>query len=262
MSNVRLYCPRGSKGAMVLVRGLRERGLNILRIKRRGSRYRGNSSHQIINWGASSGPDYLFEALNKPSAVRKASDKLLTFESNSDISVPFTTDSDVAQTWLAEDNIVFSRGLTCASEGRGITVVHPGDQLPMAPLYTKGVVGCGELRIFIFRGEIFHEAKKMRLSSESREERGITEEPDDFVRNTKNHWIFGFQNIFVSERSREIAIQALDNIGLDFGAVDIIQGDTESWVLEVNSAFGITDGSTTQLRFTDALLGYYSGCTE
>jgi hypothetical protein len=244
---------------MVLLRGLRGRGLSALRIKRRNSTYRGVSSHHIINWGAHEGPAYLLGALNKPDAVRKSSDKVLTFETIGDVGIPYTTDIQTAHSWSEDDNIVFARTLTRASEGRGIIVVHPGDELPSAPLYTKGITNCTELRIHIFKGSVILCAQKKSLGSEAREERGIEDEPDPYVRNTNNGWIFAVNDIYVSEKSKEVALAAMESIGLDFGAVDVIQKDGEvSFVLEVNSSPGIMEGSSTETAYLDAFEAYYA----
>lgn len=51
---------------------------------------------------------------------------------------------------------------------------------------------------------------------------------------------------------RKAAKQAVDSLGLDFGAVDILATDTECWVLEVNAAPGL--GGSTPLMYAQTFL--------
>lgn len=75
-----------------------------------------------------------------------------------------------------------------------------------------------EYRVHIFNG------KSIRISEKDFDENGkyTTAKPQHDVKHV-----------------RKAAKQALEAVGLDFGAVDILANDTECWVLEVNSAPGL-----------------------
>ena len=250
---LRFYCNRGSKGLMTLVKGLRSAGLDAQRIKRRNSRYTYPSSDLLINWGATSLPAIRHtNVLNKPEAVANASDKRKTLALIAS-PVPWTEDREVAEQWLAEDSPVYCRKLTRASEGRGIVVTHVGEELEDAPLYTKGIPISRELRVHVFNGSVIHYAQKKRMGSERLETEGLT--LDEEIRNTKGGWIFAVEGISIPDEAKEAAIEAVSSLGLDFGAVDLIitEGSGQSYVLEVNSAPGITEDSSTLRAYVNAL---------
>lgn len=56
---------------------------------------------------------------------------------------------------------------------------------------------------------------------------------------------------------RKAAKQALEAVGLDFGAVDVLANDTECWVLEVNSAPGL--GGTMPQLYVDTFAKWERG---
>ena len=89
---IRLHCSRASSGAMTLIKGLREEGINALRIKRRNSRYPyNNRNHWIINWGDTNVPSTPSRIFNSNEAVANASSKTQTLSLIAN-PVPFTTD--------------------------------------------------------------------------------------------------------------------------------------------------------------------------
>lgn len=54
------------------------------------------------------------------------------------------------------------------------------------------------------------------------------------------------REVHIPDYVKDIGIQAVQALGLTYGAVDIIVKDETPYVLEVNSAFGL-EGTTTQL---------------
>jgi hypothetical protein len=100
-------------------------------------------------------------------------------------------------------------------------------------------------------------AEKQRLSSASREERGIEGECNEYVRNTNGHWIFAVQGIEISQECKDVALSALTAMGLDFGSVDmLILEDDLCKVLEINSSSGMDKGGSTLKAYTKAFKEY------
>ena len=252
---IRLHCNRASKSAMVLIKGLREAGVNAKRIKRRDSRYSYPPNHTVLNWGCTSVPDTTATVINSNESVRNSSDKVETLRSITN-PVPWTTERTEAELWLMEDSNVYCRTLTRASEGSGIVVTHPGEELTSAPLYTNGIQISREIRVHLFDGSFIHYAQKNRIGEARRIEENI--ELDEEVRNTKGGWIFSIVGVDIPQHSKDAAIEAVSSLGLTFGAVDIIisDGEEESFVLEVNSAPGIAPESSTLGAYVNGVVDY------
>lgn len=252
---LRFYCDRASTSCMALVKGLRSNNVNALRIKRRGSTYTYPHNDLIVNWGCTSVPSRAINVLNKREGVRAASKKIETFNTlgrEGVPCVPFTTSHTTAAEWIErEDSIVFCRTLTSASQGRGIVLARTTAELVEAPLYTGYVEASREVRIHVFMGRVIDFTQKRKLSSESMEERGLTGEPDNYVRNLKNGWIFARVGVEAPESAKQVAIDAVDALGLDFGAVDMLVDPDV--IVEVNSAPGL-EGTTLE-RYVEAFSG-------
>ena len=203
----------------------------------------------VLNWGASGfkkrfGP---IDCLNWPEHVKKASNKLETFKAlDGHVPIPKWTESrEEAYRWLLEkDWTVVIRHKLTGHSGEGIEIVYPEDararaEMPIAPLYTRYMNKTDEFRIHVFRDNAFFVQRKAR-------NRDV---PDDQVnwkvRNHANGFIFAHKDVEVREDAKAHAITAVRQLGLDFGAVDIIyskQTDT-FYVLEVNTACGL-EGTT------------------
>lgn len=277
------------KAGSASVKKLKEE-LNALVIKKENSRYRYRDGHTVINWGCSTLPPSLqgVDVINPAEAVALSVNKLTALEeldSAGVSTVPFTTDVDEASQWLEEGGKVFVRNELKGHSGEGIVVeelqrseeerelldrllnagyhdahaalldaVPAGVQLPDAPLYTKGVSNKGEYRVHVFDGEVILYQKKSRRVDEDGEV--VTAEGEEAdVRNLASNWIYRTGNLNRLERVEELALDAIDALGLDFGAVDIINdNDSEVYVLEVNTAVGIGNEATLE-AYTEAFKG-------
>lgn len=223
-------------------------GLGIRRIKNEGSAFRGGKDKLVINWGSANLTDEVnrSKVLNSEKAVAIASDKLRTFDvlSKKKVSIPdWTTDAKVAMQWVADGATVVARTVLRGSSGAGIVLMDKDDikSFTKAPLYTKYVPKKEEFRIHVMRGKVISEQKKA-LRNGWIEEHGP---PNYKVRNLDNGFVYVRNNINIPDSARKEAIAAVDAVGLDFGAVDVIynQKQDRSYVLEINTAPGL-EGQT------------------
>lgn len=218
--------------------------LGVKRIKHKGNLFR---TKGVINWGASAFKrDLIVDGplLNDPLHVKKASNKLETFKAlTGHVPIPdWTTERAEAEKWIAERFDVVERKILTGHSGKGVRIVPNGNPLKLledAPLYTKYIKKTQEYRIHVFRDNAFFVQRKAR-------NRDI---PDDQVnwkvRNHGNGFIFAHKDVEVRDDAKRHAIMAVRQLGLDFGAVDIIYSkQTDSfYVLEVNTACGL-EGTT------------------
>lgn len=227
----------GSKSARALAGYL---GIKIL--KHEGSNFVSRENDVVINWGNSSAIDiHLRNAkiINNPNCVYDATNKVATLSllKNSGISVPrYTGDPGEA---LREYKRVFVRQTLTGHSGEGIIVVGSEDvvALPPAPLYVEGINKKNEYRVIVVGNKVV-DIKQKRLSADAPEDRS------KFIRNLSNGWIFARDNVEYVEGLNETAINAVEALWLDFGAVDIITDKNNTlYVLEVNTAFGL-EGQT------------------
>ena len=226
----------GSVSAKALQQSLREKGKEVVRVyPDRGFKPRVDDF--VVNWGSSVIPNWggaIETAINHPVRVSASSDKLVSFiqMSRESVSVPpFTTDISEARRLVAEGVTMFARTLTRASGGRGIVICTDPTQVPRANLYTKYIEKDAEYRVHIFKGECIDYAKKIQRNEDATDDQNM-------VGNHDNGWYF-LRDVERIEDNIELAKKAIEALGLDFGAVDIIRKDKVSYVLEVNSAPGL-----------------------
>lgn len=203
----------------------------------------------VVNWGSSEAIDMQGNGiiLNKPECISKASNKLRAFQMlQGKVPVPeWTTDRSEALSWLPET--IVCRTKLQAHSGVGIVLASAEDDVVNAPLYTKYFKKRSEYRVHVFRNEvIFVQRKARRLDT-----------PDADVnwqiRNHSNGFIYANQNIVVSEAIQSACVETCSVLGLDFGAVDVIEKHNGSFViLEVNTAPGLTE--TTAGKYAEAIL--------
>lgn len=209
----------------------------------------------IINWGNSvlyRNFTYEQEFFNHPDAVAKAVNKLETFKAlEGRVGIPkWTEELKQALKWSDEGVTVVCRETLTGHSGEGIKIFGPGDGGPIVcPLYTQYIKKKEEYRVHVFRGKIIFKQRKARKK----------EVPDDQVnwqvRNLDGGFIFANKNVELPAVALQSAVAAVDCLGLDFGAVDIILGnDGAYYVLEVNTACGL-QGSTLQ-AYVDAFKEY------
>ena len=236
----------GSRGARALAQELGAR-----RIKAENSRFRWHPDKMVINWGSTQSVPY--PVVNEPRYVGRASNKLAAFRIMQvhDVLVPpFTESKEDAQYWADNGRKVVCRTLLRADSGRGIVLASRPEEVVDAPLYVQYVPKLQEYRVHVFSGEVIDVQRKARAY----------EVPDDQVnwqiRNHCNGFVFVRHEVVLPDVAQLAAINAVQCLGLTFGAVDIIYNERQSayYVLEVNTAPGLE--GTTLTKYAEAISNY------
>lgn len=229
-----------SKGAKAL-----SRELGAKRIKHHSLTFKGRASKSVINWGASafSTPAVLrCRVYNPPEAVAVAADKLKFFRAmeGSGLTPSFCTASAEALRAIVEDGgTMVCRTVLRGHSGAGIVIASSPEELVQAPLYVKYIPKREEYRVHVIKGQVVDTQRKARRS----------DIPDGQVnwqvRNHHNGFVYAREGLVHNPRIEAVAIQTVERLGLDFGAVDIIWNEKHDryWVLEVNTAPGL-EGQT------------------
>jgi len=141
-----------------------------------------------------------------------------------------------ASEWLKQGHTVVCRTVLNGHSGNGIIIAENEDELVKAPLYTRYVKKQNEYRVHVFNGKMIHKQRKARRLDVP------DEEVDWKVRNHDNGFIFQIEDFDLPEDCEKQAIAAVEALGLDFGAVDVVYNGKEqkAYVLEVNSAPGLS----------------------
>lgn len=234
---------KGSKS----VKALRENGFKSIKLE--NSRFKGRSNKIVINYGSSSLPPEVLKCrvINSPEAVSKAANKLSSFKAMAEygVSVPrFTESPEEASGWQVD---VVLRHKLNGHSGEGIELVD-GDhrEMPEAPLYVEYVKKKEEYRVHVFMDEVIDVQRKAR-------KREVPDEEVNWqVRNLEGGFIYAREGVELPEEALLQAIAAVEALGLDFGAVDIIWNERSDtyYVLEVNTAPGLT--GTTLEKYVEA----------
>lgn len=232
---------------------------NVLLVKPDG-KYKAREKDIIINWGNSKNPKWLSNngggtILNSPNSVKKAIDKLLSFQelSHNDIpTVDYTSNVRDVIDWINEGDVVIGRTKINASRGEGIVIITNTDDIPTLPLYTKLIPKAREYRVHVFNGKVIDiQQKKRRRVGEA------DEVQDGIIKNLANGWVFCRDDITPPpDDINEVAIGSVRALGLDFGAVDILSKDDNCYVLEINTACGLE--GRTLLNYVNAIKEYAS----
>lgn len=173
------------------------------------------------------------------------------FEAHDLPSLPFTTNREVAGQWLSDGCTVVARTLLNSSEGKGIHVSEPGEQLTNAPVFTKYIPKKREYRVHIFRDKVVQILEKRRGENYNGESK---------IRNTANGYVFCQHDITLpaggQTRLHNLALDASKVTDSDFKGVDIGYNEKKDllFVIEVNSAPGI-EGSNVD-KYVEVIANY------
>ncbi|MCB0627923.1 MAG: hypothetical protein KDC43_29360 [Saprospiraceae bacterium] len=231
----------------------------------------------VINYGRSLSPDWIEKfntvsgkILNSTEAVSLAVDKRKTLkilELNNIPCLIWTTVRSQANNWLDAGFKVIARLTAKGKMGNGIVLVNPGEVLPDAELYTSFYEKTHEFRVHVFKGKVIDYVQKKKMGSEKLSKYGLSE-ANDIIRNHKRGWVFARHGIYNNEYIKTLAINAVESLGLDFAAVDIlakIDNDlhevVHAVVCEVNSAPGMSDKNTFN-AYTNAFNKYIESVNQ
>lgn len=195
----------------------------------------------IINWGVSTAIPVPVH-YNVPHAIQKASNKLQAFiqmDDNGVKCVDFTEDAKEALKWCQAGQTVVARTKLTGHSGDGILIIEKGKVTSLAqmmeyeaPLYTRYIFKEREYRVHVVGGKVIDTQRKIKDP-----EKEVTSWK---VRSHDNGFIFARNGIDPSKVRNDMAVKACGSLGLDFGAVDIIQDKAGTYyVLEVNTAPGL-----------------------
>jgi glutathione synthase/RimK-type ligase-like ATP-grasp enzyme len=198
--------------------------------------------------------------LNNPVAVATSADKLAFFQASlhwnsaevREVIIPWTTDKDEAEGWLSDGDRVVVRHTTRGSGGQGIDVINEGD-LPHAPLYTKYIKKSAEYRVHVKCRQGLEDRLPVVFDAQQKRKQNDNEDVDYQIRSHANGWVFCRSGIEVPEYVTNAAKLVVAELGLDFGAVDVVYNRhyNRAYVLEVNTAPGLE--GTTLTTYTDMI---------
>lgn len=223
-------------------------------------KYKQRKEDLNINWGC--GNNLLpMPILNRPSAVRDAINKLETFKLLQDkVNIPeWTTDPAIANNW---NTSFIGRQTLTGFGGKGILFFDPkypfaeGGLYPApenienrdaCPLYVQYKKKKKEFRVHVFGNEVIDVTQKKKRTD-------FDGEINTKIRNYGNGWVYCREGIEIPDDLFDQAKKAIEAVGLDFGAVDIIWNEKEnkSYVLEINTAPGL-EGTTIE-SYKNAIL--------
>jgi len=193
----------------------------------------------LVNWGSS---NYIIpfkgQTLNRALVVKNAANKLIAFTEmglHGVNTVEWTTSREEAQAW-ADKSVVIVRNKLTGHSGDGILIIEKGGEVPGAPLYTKYIYKVREFRVHVVGESVIDTQQKIRDPKL---------EPADWkIRSHANGFLYARNGIISSDSRDALALSAVNALGLDFGAVDIVEDKAGNFfVLEVNTAPGL-EGQT------------------
>ena len=150
----------------------------------------------------------------------------------------FTQSKDEALEKIRSGDIIVCRQKLSAHSGEGIVIAAREDEVVNAPLYVGYIKKKKEFRVHVVFGQVADVQEKRRR-------RDYEDAPNFAVRNYHTGWVYCREDIVEPDNLRGIAVRAVEALGLDFGAVDIIWNEhrNQCYVLEVNTAPGL-EGTT------------------
>lgn len=226
------------------VRALRAAMEELRIIRRENSKFRGDETKTVINWGCTQLPEEVMKAnvINNPEAVAVAANKKLFFDTvKGAVNIPdYTDDKVVALSWLKDGKTVLAREKLNGHSGDGIVVltneVEWGEyDHDKSKIYVKYIPKKDEYRIHVSNGEVIDmQRKAIRRDTPAAH---VNWE----IRNHDNGFIFVREGVEPPQQVLDQAKLAVKATGLDFGAVDIIWNNLQekAYVLEINTAPGL-----------------------
>lgn len=183
----------------------------------------------LIRWGTSDGVRYIpsEDTINYQSAITENTDKYNSLQVMQEAGVPLPEFSRRFEPLRDEVGYPLLGRETNHTQGRDIELLlqERDDFLTDNDFYVEYIPTAAEYRVHVADGEVFHTHQKL-----------LRHEADNhpYIRNYETGWVFGSVR---NEVDTDPAVDAVEALGLDFGAVDLIRGeDGGVYVLEVNTA--------------------------
>ena len=179
----------------------------------------------LIRWGNGRDPESdTGRSLNPAKAIWTAGDKLASFQklAQAEVRIPeFTTTApDSDGVWLARKRRGFG--------GRDIQV-YEGAAIPGTEFYSRYVPNDREYRVHVVGDKIVRVQRKYLERPAQRR--------SEYIKNHQNGYVFKTPSKRLNKDRLDAAVKAVQALGLDFGAVDLVVGhDNLCYVLEVNTA--------------------------
>lgn len=224
----------------------------VLRVRKDSERYKRRPSDLIVTWGNIGPNEYESEMVYQAKKI--ACNKLRTFQLFKDKNVihpDWTTDLAVAAGWcLAEGKTVVARTILDGHSGEGIILLTADNFHSAAPqncpLFVMYKKKKHEFRVHVYNNQVIDIVQKKR--------RADAETVDNQIRNHQNGWVYCREDIVQPDGLQELALHAVQALGLLHGAVDIIYNELENtcYCLEVNTAPGVE--GTTCVKYAEAIL--------
>lgn len=235
--NYLLYAAESSVTGKALLDALKEQGVNI----RGGSKVPEGELGTLIRWGSSAKvgrkPKRI---LNTMLAIQAASNKREALETmrKAGVNVPVVlTAKEVKQEHLPvlgrKDKHVGAKDIILCMNLKDVErAVAAG-----CTHFSKYIPTKAEYRVHVFGDQIIKVSQKILTDADAATQ--------PWIRNLGAGYTFRQPEVRLSGAARGMAIDAVETLGLTFGAVDVIVGDDgQTYVLEVNTAPGLqTDTS-------------------
>jgi glutathione synthase/RimK-type ligase-like ATP-grasp enzyme len=227
----------GSRSARALAGALNGRVL-----RREGSRFVPQRGDVVITWGGGGCPHVGRCRTFNGAGLDTATNKLSCFNilRAANVSVPpfWTNQRDIPDDAFP----VVCRTVLNGHSGAGIVIANERRELVNAPLYVQYKKKQDEYRIHVMQGEVISVQRKALRQGEGR-----PADPDFRVRNLANGFVFVRGDVNPPREVLNQSIMALNAVGIDFGAVDVIWNSREerAYVLEINTAPGL-EGQTVE----------------
>lgn len=192
----------------------------------------GTGIRTLLRWGSAMDLPSAFQAeftLNSPRGICNATNKQLTISLLDQAGILVPTISRTASE--VREFPVLGRSNT-GSQGKDIVVYESSSEIPSNhshDFFSSYIPNTREYRIHVVRGEIIRIQGKY---CDFPEQTG-----NGFIKNHSHGYRFRTPDKELNNDRKEAAINAIESLGLDFGAVDLIVGtDRKPYVLEVNTA--------------------------
>jgi len=207
--------------------------------------------------------------INDPEHTALSSDKVKTLAILKSAGVPaltFMTNKEQAKefmsTYAMHPSRIYCRTLTRSKKGKGIVIASCQNELVDAPLYTVEFPKTHEYRVHVAGGNVIDWVQKKRCPRLSEDG-----EVNEDVRNRGRGWYFSHKNRRGHQKIRDIAVRAVEALGLDYAAVDMLaiwkpnahgKMQLQDCVCcEINSAPGLTSRIS-----LEAYIKYFNGITR